>query len=60
MLTLLLKGVQNISNFLIEDFFHLPPVFVHLELRIFFPAIIEKKLERNGLDGILTQGLGGN
>jgi hypothetical protein len=40
MLTLLLKSVQQkiIKIFLIEDFFHLPPVsttpVVHLELRI--------------------------
>ncbi len=43
-----------IENFLIEDFFHLPPVsttpVVNLELRI-FPRIFEKI--RNGPNGIL-------
>jgi hypothetical protein len=45
MLTLLPKGVKKmIRAFLIEDFFHLPPVsttpVVHLELRI-SPRIFE-------------------
>jgi hypothetical protein len=45
-----------IKIFLIEDFFHLPPVstVVHLELRI-SPRILEKI--RNGPNGIL-RGLG--
>jgi hypothetical protein len=33
MFTLLLKGVKKFRNFLIEDFFDLPPV-VHIKLRI--------------------------
>jgi len=47
-----------VKIFLIEDFFHLPPVsatpVVHLELRI-SPRIFEKN--RNGPNGIL-RGLG--
>jgi hypothetical protein len=47
-----------VKIFLIEDFFHLPPVsttpVVHLELRI-SPRIFEKN--RNGSNGIL-RGLG--
>jgi hypothetical protein len=48
-----------IKTFMIEDFFHLPPVsttpVVHLELRI-SPRMFEKI--RNGPNGIILGGLG--
>jgi hypothetical protein len=61
MLTLLPKGVKkSVKTFLIEDFFHLPPVsttpVMHLELLV--PPLIFEKI-RNGPNGIL-RGLGGN